>query len=268
MTGRDRPRVRLITFGGGSEAFRQAAERVVAQARGFEDIDEAHGYTDMTLPAAYLAQASALIRQYPKGYGLWSWKPYLVYHELLALRDGDILVYVDAGCELNRAGRQVFNRYLSFAAEHDALFFELDYPQRFWTKRHPLLTGDAAHYFRNQIVGGIFFLRRCERTLGLAKAWKELCFRDDFSLLKDPVEGEAQIEGFNEHRYEQSCLSATVYAQGFATLADETFFPDWTAARHIPILAVRNRKGSSILQQTLYPSLYARLRRWKRRVFW
>jgi hypothetical protein len=36
------------------------------------------------------------ILQRKRGAGYWLWKPYIIYRELYAARDGDIIIYADA----------------------------------------------------------------------------------------------------------------------------------------------------------------------------
>jgi hypothetical protein len=37
------------------------------------------------------------ILQRRRGAGYWLWKPYIIYRELYGARDGDIIIYTDAG---------------------------------------------------------------------------------------------------------------------------------------------------------------------------
>ncbi len=43
-----------------------------------------------------------------RGYGYWVWKPYLISKILKEINDNDILLYLDAGCELNVNGKDYF----------------------------------------------------------------------------------------------------------------------------------------------------------------
>src|SRR3569832_2262425 len=137
----NRPIVKLITFGGGGIAYREAANRLITQSTNFPSIDARQAYTDLDLPQDYFQLFRGLADEYPAGYGLYSWKPYLIHAELLKLKKNDILIYIDAGCELNIHGIKRFDDYLSFTSQNDVLLFELQHPNRFWTKNHPKLLG-------------------------------------------------------------------------------------------------------------------------------
>jgi len=250
-----KPIVRLITFGAGSKEYRESAERLITQSKDFPSIDERKAYNDTDLPPEYHELFSALT-----GFGFYSWKPYLIYTELLKLELNDILVYIDAGCELNKRGIRRFDDYLSYTSKNDVLLFEMQHQNRHWTKNHPKLLGYPEHYYRNQLAATIIFLKNNERARQLAKAWLDLCAYENGALLKPPEEHELQLPGFMKHRCDQSCLSLCAYQHNINTIPDETWFQDWSYARNQPILALRNKTGVSILDQKLKINVFKRIK--------
>lgn len=252
--------MKLITFGGGSVEYRESAERLIMQSKNFLSIDERSAYTDIDLTLEYYNLFNGLIDKYATGHGLYSWKPYLIYVELSKLEPNDILIYIDAGCELNKHGVRRFDDYLSYTSKNDVLLFELQHPNRLWTKNHPKLIDYPEHYFRNQIASGIIFLKNNDRTKQLIKAWLDLCAYENGSLLKDPEDNEPQIPGFIKHRHDQSCLSICAYLHNVTPIPDETWFPDWSYAQQYPILALRNRTGSTKLNEKLKINIFKRIK--------
>jgi hypothetical protein len=107
-----KPMVKLITFGGGNAGLREAAIRLIAQAKDFPSIDVGRAYFDTDLPADYYTLFSGITDSCVTGYRLYSWKPFLIHAELSALSPNDVLVYMDAGCELNKRGIHRFDDYL------------------------------------------------------------------------------------------------------------------------------------------------------------
>jgi hypothetical protein len=249
------PEVKLITFGAGSKDYRESAERLIAQSKDFPSINERRVYTDTDLPPDYHKLFSALT-----GLGFYSWKPYLIHAELLKLEPDDILVYIDAGCELNKRGIRRFDDYLSYTSKNDSLLFELQHPNRFWTKNHPKLLGYPDHYFRNQLAATVIFLKNNEKTRQLIKAWLDLCAYENGTLLKAPEENEPQLRGFMKHRCDQSCLSICAYLHNVITIPDETWFQDWSYAQNYPILALRNKTGTSVLKEKLKVNIIKRIK--------
>jgi hypothetical protein len=260
-----KPIVRLITFGGGDGGFREAATRLTTQAKDFPSIDISRAYFDTDLPADYFRLFSGITESCVTGYRLYSWKPFLIHAELTALSPNDILVYIDAGCELNKRGTHRFDDYLSYTSRNDALLFELQHPNRFWTKDHPKLVGYPEHYFRNQLAGGIIFLKKCDRTMEFVKDYLDLCAYENGALLKEPDSAEIQIPGFMNHRHDQSCLSTCAYLHNVATIPDETWFADWSEAKKYPILAFRNATGVSKLDDRLKTDVLKTVKRFLRK---
>jgi hypothetical protein len=251
-----KPIVKLITFGAGAQHFKDAAERLIAQSKYFSAIDVSKAYSEADLPPDYYELFKGI-----NGYGFFSWKPFLIHAELSKLESNDILIYIDAGCELNKNGIRRFNDYLSYTAKNDVLLFEQQLPNRCWTKNHPKLAYPE-HFFRNILVGGIQFLKNNERSRQLIKAWLDLCSYENGILLRDPEANEPQLQEFIAHRHDQSCLSVSAYLHNIATIPDETWFQDWSDGKTYPILALRNRTGASTYEKKIKPNVFKRIKRW------
>jgi hypothetical protein len=161
---------------------------------------------------------------------------------------------------LNKKGVRRFDDYLSYTSKNNVLLFELQHPNRLWTKNHPKLLDYPEHYFRNQIASGIIFLKNNEQTKQLIKAWLDLCAYENGSLLKNPEDNDPQIPGFMKHRHDQSCLSICAYLHNVTPIPDETWFPDWSYAQQYPILALRNRTGTSKLNEKLKINIFKKIK--------
>ncbi len=245
------PKIRLITFGGGSPAFLSAVKRLERQADAFALIDEFRGYTPEDLPSDVRSTFLPETFEKLRGYGYWRWKSYLIARELEELRDGDVLIYLDAGAEINPAGRDRFTYYLDAVSRNEVLFFAMPYQHRNWTKRDPLLLNLQDHFFRNQISAGFIMLRATTSTRLLATEWNQRSALDRGRLLKDEPE---VLFGAVEHRHDQAVLSQLIFEHGFPTTApDETFFQPWSSGRSFPFLLLRNRTGVSRLRYVLRP---------------
>ncbi len=237
------PIVRLVSFGGGVPGIEAASERLIRQATRFTLIDSAHVYTPEELGSNYFDLFGNLTAEFPRGYGLWSWKPYIVLKELLKLRENDILVYVDVGVEINQRGEQKFSEYLDHTSQNGSLFFSVGVPQRHWTKPSQLLVPEE-HFYRNQIVAGAFLLKVGPSSIRLVQRWLELCKINGAELLKDELSPYTTLApGFIAHRHDQSILSSVIYNAGIGVrTSDETYFESWRKGRDYPFLAFRNKQ--------------------------
>lgn len=242
------PIVKLIAFGGGIAGIEQALDRVRRQAEAFPLIDAVEIFEPSDLDSEYFEMFGNLVKDFPRGFGLWSWKPYLVDREIRKLRDGDILIYMDAGCEINPKGERVFAEYLDYTSRNGFLFFSMGLQQRHWTKPNKTLV-TPEHYFRNQVSAGVFFIKASQESRRFVKTWLSLCASDESFLLKDPEPNQnSHFKGFRDHSHDQSVLSKVVFDAGIEPLPDGTYLIPWSLARRNPILAFRNTQtGFSLI---------------------
>ena len=241
-----KPIVRLISFGAGEKGIDKALARLTRQAKEFPWIDEVKTYSEKDLSSEYFETLGEFFTENPKGFGLWSWKPLLIQEELKSLRDGDILIYLDAGVEINKRGAPRFTFYLDHLAREDVLVFSLDHQHRQWTKNNQEIFDYGQNYFRNQVVAGILMFRVSDLSRKLVDSWKQLCVRDNGELLKDPQRQSLEFhDDLIEHRHDQSLLSRVVFDLRIPTMPDETIFTSWKKGRDYPFLALRNKSSNS-----------------------
>jgi hypothetical protein len=191
-------------------------------------------------------ERGGLVRKYGRGYGLWSWKPYLIMRRLDAVEDGDLIMYADAGCSLNPEGRQRLEDYFAKAGGGAGwLSFSLEYPDRIhaigeWTKRAVLRAYGQDHpavRSRPQLAAGCHFIRASAATRLLARRWYDACgveadLNDDISAQEHPQ--------FIAHRHDQSIFSVLAMDGPVETIPDETWFePDWRSNLRYPVHARR-----------------------------
>ena len=142
-------RIVFVTYG--NAAYAQARERLAAEARELGLFSNVIVETDLIEydPDFALALADADFKEVyeqRRGGGYWLWKPYVVLKHLRALRDGDVLVYSDAGCSIPGAPRDAATKlrgYLDRVARAASGVLAIRNPrvEREWTK------GDAFAHF-------------------------------------------------------------------------------------------------------------------------
>lgn len=242
------PIVKLISFGAGLTGITSALERVQRQAVAIGLVDSVAVFDSKDLGESYSAIFGNLPAEFPRGYGLWSWKPFLVNMELEKLLDGDMLIYMDAGVEINPAGAAKLREYLDFTSTTGFLFFTVELQHRHWTKFSDVLV-PREHFFRDQVSAGVFMLKVSPESKSLIRQWLDLCAADRAAYLKDPDPlDHMQTRGFVDHRHDQSVLSKIVFENNIQTKPNRTDFKPWREGRHEPFLGLRNRQtGNSWL---------------------
>ena len=105
----------FITFGGPTNNYHQAVQRICNEASQFGCFDLIKGYTDIDLikdHTEFWNTHKSFIELSTRGYGYWIWKPYLIKKQLESMNDNDILIYCDAGCTINKDGIGRFHEYI------------------------------------------------------------------------------------------------------------------------------------------------------------
>jgi len=254
------PKIFFMTFGAGNIGIQNAAQRLGSQAveSGFFDEVEVFSYSDLPPKVTELFAPATLDEC--RGFGFWAWKPYLINQKMESLVDGDILVYLDAGSEINKHGVDRFTYYLDFVARHDVLVFPIPYQHRFWVKPHSSLRIERHNFFRNQVWAGMIMLRVSDLSRRIVSRWYELAFENSGSALTEDIsDGEIFPEGFKEHRHDQSILSHVIYSEKLTMIdRDESTHTPWSKGEEFPFLALRNKSGISRLNR-----IFA-VNRWRR----
>jgi hypothetical protein len=176
-----------------------------------------------------------------RGFGYWCYKPQIILQTFEKMNEGDILQYTDIGCHLNESGIGRLNEYFEIAGKENIVVFEMNhYTEKQWTK------ADILDYFgvrcvesiyQSQIMGGVFFLKKCPKSLDFVKKWRQV-FYDDFSLIDDSPSKSRNFPEFIENRHDQSVFSI------LAKLNNAYRLSSWeveTRQRYFPILATRDK---------------------------
>ena len=259
-------RIKLVTFSDGSYAFRAAGRRLVKEAdsTGWFDHPSEH-WTVETLRSKmpeFFTEHEKFILDHPKGYGLWIWKPAILSYLIDHLEDGEMVLLLDAGCQLNsnHKSRYRFLQYIDICRTSDLVVMQLadnsfgfeELTDAAWTKLSVLNSLDSHSIFRNtnQIQSGIIFAIKSEKSQRIAKKWLDSCVDSNYSFLVDPQAFESQTSEFRQHRWEQSILSLIVKSEGVQPVLDETYFyPNWSEGLDFPIWAMRNRSGGNAFRR-------------------
>ena len=241
------PRVHLLSFAssrmGSLHRLRREAERMGC----FASIAL---LSAKDLGADYWAACGDFVRTYPsRGYGFWSWKPYVIHRHLAALPQGDVMLYVDAGYSLNVEGLDRFKGYVGRASAHPSgwFVFEVGHAIGPYTKRSLLRAHGADDKTVRELPmlqAGCQFIVARPDNVALAKQWYE--GMQERALIDDSHAPD-ELPGFIAHRHDQSVFSILAHRRGIDHAKDETdWSPDWNAHLDYPL----------------------HTRRWKHRIGW
>jgi len=204
----------FLSFGGGSEDYRQACEVICDQVNTLGLFDVVYKMTDLDLQDKahqfFFEKYNDFILQNRRGYGFWIWKSYLVKWLADQLPDGDLLIYADAGCRLSDVRRM--NLLFKHMSTNEFLIEQTGHTHKSYTAQRVLKELDSQNIIRDErmISAGVFSLILSKRTRSLLNDWYELCQRTKYLI--DPNR-DFEPAGFVDHRHDQTLLSLTLYSK-------------------------------------------------------
>lgn len=219
--------------------------RIRAEARGMGRFATVAAVDERFLGPDYWRVHGATVRQHPRGFGLFTWKPHVLRRRLAELPAGDLLVYCDAGCSVNREGRDRLDDYLALAAGHASgtLAFALAGRVGEWTKRAALVAAaadDEAMRRREMLLAGILVLCAGPAALDLVREWERRMA--DVRIVDDSPAPGGEHPEFRAHRHDQSIFTLLAHQCGVRSIPDESWWEDrWDESRRYPIHARRWR---------------------------
>jgi hypothetical protein len=199
-------------FADGSPSIKKAGDRIMRQAEESEIFKECHFYDKKLLNELkpISKTVSELMQKKNSGFGHFVWKPILLDTLLQEIiPENAILVYCDSGTELvtNKFAKKRMLKLISrLGGGQPILAFQTNFPEYSYTKYLCLsLLDDSNDQNTNQIEATSIFIRNCEEARSFIGQWKELAVKDNFLFINNILE--IELEGFIEHRWDQSIFS-------------------------------------------------------------
>ncbi|WP_442587830.1 hypothetical protein ACSBL2_17430 [Pedobacter sp. AW31-3R] len=235
-------KIHLISYGDAKYTTQKDFLRDTALASSFFDNIVIYGNQD--LDRSFVAQYQSILMNY-RGGGYWIWKPYIVNKFLATIPKEDVLVYCDAGCMINgRAGKR-FQEYIDVLMQSDtgSVAFDLGFKEFEYTKQEVFdyFESTSAMKFSDQLVGGIFLLKKCVHTTSLVDEWYHTLQKNP-RLFTEDRNIQQQHPDFVKHQSDQSIFSIIRKTMGTEIIPDESYFLDFLReGQHSPIWATRLR---------------------------
>ena len=202
------------------------------------------------LPRAFLEQHNHFVKQHPRGFGYWIWKPHVIELALEASSPGDVIVYLDAGFTLNKGGRNRFLDYIDITLDspYKMLSFQSIHTEHLWTKADLADRLGVLHrpsiMATSQLGGGFMLLGKTSSNTELIREWKQISAENNYHYLDDSPSTIPNHPEFAEHRHDQSIASLLRKIRGTAishyeTESDVPYFDNLKP--RLPAWATRSR---------------------------
>jgi hypothetical protein len=201
----------FITFGAGGQNYEDACSRLTHQASQMNVFDTiiAFSENDLKDDNEFWSKHSDFILKNKRGYGNWLWKPYLIKKQMDKMKDGDILLYLDAGCELDIKKRDRMIECFSIVEKDLIIGTTLkNHLEKHWTKMDLFIELDlVAHTYLNskQRQGGVNMFYVCGDVRKLVDEWYTIS--SIYNLLDFSKGNNINDPEFKEHRNDQSIFS-------------------------------------------------------------
>lgn len=237
----------MVSFA--SSKMRWALKRIERQAHEMKTFDHVWAWSTKDLPKDFRRAFRSVLNRNTLGYGYWVWKPQVILQAMDLLEDGDILLYIDAGCHLNPAGRHRMPHYFQLAEQSPSgiLATQMTLPEKQWTKadlaHHLGVLDDPTIMETGQFTGGLVFYRVSEETKNFVAKWLSV-FETDLHLIDDSPSRLPNSSIFREHRRDQSVFSILAKQHKVDTFPEnEIWVPDneWWRLKDYPLHVRRDR---------------------------
>jgi hypothetical protein len=222
------PKLHLLSFADnhlsnyGLNSYNKKVELLVSQAQEMSLFSQIHVYTAQTLFEKYpefieqhkkFIESNFIMNNW-KGYGYWIWKPFLIWKTLEEIDEGDIVLYLDSGCEIHVTGKERFLEYLDIVNNntYGNLFFDHTALIKEWCKMDTIINLEAETLILEndgtQVTAGMLFTTNTEYNRNFFKLYYEKCC--DYHLVDDSPSVAPNIPIFKEHRHDMSIFSILI----------------------------------------------------------
>jgi hypothetical protein len=218
-------KILFVTFADGHHF---TSDRIVAEVSelGTFDVLMAYGPTD--LDTEFVDRYSEHLK-HARGFGFWAWKPQVLLQALRVAREGDIVVYADAGCSvLPLASERLQSLLIDVTASKDAILVTQNptpFLTKHWTKSDLLavfgLYRDEEALHSRQIEAGRLAVVKSEKTMALINKWLEIA--SELHLIDDSPSQLPNDPTFIEHRHDQSIFSLLIRDSQILTGLESVF---------------------------------------------
>lgn len=194
-----------------STGYEPARDKIVKEVTANGRFDKVYTYNETELTPELLASPTFKIK---KGLGHYSWKPDIIWQTLNSVNEGDIVVYLDAGCSVYDCKEwDVFFQYLQ---NYDILAFRLHQRNYNWTRKSVFehFSSIIETNWRDgfQIGANALMVKKSLEGLSFVTEWRNYMI-NRLDLCGDVCVDELSDEDprLKENRYDQTILTALVY---------------------------------------------------------
>lgn len=230
--------------------------RIGKEAKSSGFFDKIWLFNEKTIDKRFMKERKAFFDEYKRGFGYWLWKPFLISYILKEkMQDGDILVYLDAGCEIHRSGKQRWEEYKEMLTHYSLLTYDhLHSFENQFTKYDVLdyfeVLSDPEIIESRQLWAGGLIMRKDAFVVRFINEWFNECDKNRTTLLCDAPSSHEELPTFKQHCHDQSFYSVICKKMmkddsdrvKILPMIENYPYPhDWSSMEPYPFWAKRNK---------------------------
>lgn len=252
----------FITYG--DDRFVAAKSKIVEEAKATGVFDKIVSYGNKDLSEDLLKTDVIKIS---RGGGLWSWKPDVIWSTMQQAKDGDIIVYCDSGCSLQKS--KEWDYYFKKLNSFDLIAQRLRKRTDRWTRKELL------SYFKSngkewekcyQYQATVVIMVNSPFSRKFVKEWRDLMI-DHPEFVMDVTQKERvnQHKSFKENRHDQAIFSALIYKYRHKSNTRKNIYTKWEHIEDYDFLfkqairATRLRQGELESKGKILERIFKRL---------
>lgn len=194
-----------------SSGYEAARNRIVKEVTANGRFDKVFTYNETELTSELLASPTFQIK---KGLGHYSWKPDIIWQTLNKVNEGDIVVYLDAGCTVYN--NKEWDKFFNYMSQYDILAFRLHQRNYNWTRKSVFehFGGIIKSNWREsfQFGANALIVKKSINGVAFVSEWRDYMI-NRLDLCGDVPNNEKEREDprLIENRYDQTILTALIY---------------------------------------------------------
>nr|WP_315215414.1 hypothetical protein [uncultured Flavobacterium sp.] len=207
-----KPKIYFCTFS--DSRLQPTLKRIENEANSSDFFDKVFIFNEFNLNKEFKKKFKDVLKYNVRGFGYWIWKVSIIQDVLSKLEDGDILLYADAGCSINKNGRDRFQDYIELVNESELGILAVSLEDSFIESKYT--KGDLFDYLnvRNveaiyntpQIQAGVLLIRKNKNADTFLKQWQNI-YEEGINFVNDEPSKKANFPDFITHRHDQSVFS-------------------------------------------------------------
>lgn len=194
-----------------STGYEAARDRILKEVQASGVFDMSYTYNEHQLTPELLASPTFQIK---KGLGHYSWKPDIIWQTFNLVNEGDIVVYLDAGCSVNNSTE--WQKYMAYLDSYDILAFRIHQRNYKWTRESVFI--QFSQLIKNnwrdnyQFGANAIMFKKTPQSLSFVSEWRDYMIkRLDLCGDVSPNEISKEDSRFIENRYDQTIMTALLY---------------------------------------------------------